>query len=509
MICSTFVMQKTISLRNIEYSINEKPILDGVSFSCSEKERLCIFGENGAGKSTLLKILCGNIEADNGRIERQGHIRILYVPQEFDHKYHAMTVEEYIKSEAGDALIKKITDLSELLGFNTDKNKTKLCGSLSGGQQKIVALSVAFAIRPDFILLDEPENHLDIVSRKVLISMLQEFKGGIIFISHDRLIIDSVATKIGEVAGGKMQISEGDYEDYIEMKMKRIGGLQREFDKEAKRIRQLSANISILQQKAFRGKEVSAYRKAKEELESLKQAHKESGRPDDKKTKIRLAQTDEKLYNGKLICRIKEGSFKYQEAKKGTFSNANLEVRSGNKIVLVGRNGSGKSTFLKCLTGELPLSHGEVSWASDVKWAYFDQHSQFNPEQTALEIVKDKLQCLDTDAQSALGAMRFDLARMITPAKNLSGGERMRIRFAITFGKKADFIILDEPTNHIDEVTWEILLHACSISKSSILLVTHDYEFIEAFKPSVFWMIHDHKILERHKELDVLLEEMK
>jgi ATP-binding cassette, subfamily F, member 3 len=306
-----------------------------------------------------------------------------------------------------------------------------------------------------------------------------------------------------------MNISEGDYDDYIEMKMKRLGGLQREFDKETKRIKQLSANLSILQQKAFRGKEVSAYRKAKEELEALKAAHKENGRPDDKKTKIRLAQTDEKLYNGKLLCRIKEGMFKYENAKGRTFGDANLEVRSGNKIVLVGRNGSGKSTFLKCLTGEMPLSNGEVSWASDITWAYFDQHSKFDDSQTPLEIVREKHQCLETEAQAALGAMRFDLARMMTPIKNLSGGERMRVRFAITFGKKPDFIILDEPTNHIDEVTWEILLFACSTSKSAILLVTHDHEFIEAFKPTVFWMIHSQKILERHKELNVLLEEMR
>lgn len=502
-------MQKTISIKSVEYSINEKPILQGVSFSCNEKERLCIFGENGAGKSTMLKIIMGAIEPDNGTIERQGHIRLLYVPQEFDQEFYPLTVEEYIAKLAGPAFFKKVEDISTSLGFNSEKFKAKTCGSLSGGQQKIIALSVAFALRPDFLLLDEPENHLDIISRQVLISLLTDFKGGIIFISHDRLLIDSISTKIGELAEGKMNISEGDYDDYIEMKMRRIGGLQREFDKEAKRIKQLSANLSILQQKAFRGKEVSAYRKAKEELESLKSAHKESGRPDEKKTKIRLAQTDEKLYNGKLICRIKDGMFKYEGAKTKTFGEANLEVRSGNKIVLIGRNGSGKSTFLKCLTGELPMTRGEISWASDVKWAYFDQHSSFGPDQTAVEIIKDKLQCGDTDAQAALGAMRFDMARMIAPVRTLSGGERMRIRFAMVFGKKPDFIVLDEPTNHIDEVTWEILLHACTISKSSILLVTHDHEFIEAFKPTVFWMIHDQKILERHKELDVLLDELK
>jgi ATPase subunit of ABC transporter with duplicated ATPase domains len=502
-------MQKTLSLKNIEYAVHEKPILQGVTFRCSEKERLCVFGENGAGKSTLLKILCGEIVADSGTIEKQGHIRLVYVAQEFDQKYDNKSIEEYIKSEGSEALFKRVFQFAKELGFNAENNKGKLCGSLSGGQQKIVAISVALSTNPDFLLLDEPENHLDIVSRMELISLLSDYKGGVIFISHDRLLIDALATKVGEMAEGKLNLSEGGYDDYIEMKMKRIGGLQREFDKEAKRIRQLSANIVILQQKAFRGKEVSAYRRAKEELDGLKKDHKESGRPDDKKTKIRLSETAKRLHDGKLLCRIKEGMYKYPNAKAKTFGEVDLEVRSGDKIVLLGRNGSGKSTFLKCLTGELTLKAGEITWVSGVTHAYFNQHAEFDPEKNAIEVVSELLRCMEVDAQAALGAMRFDLARMKSPVRNLSGGERMRLRFAIAFGKKPDFLILDEPTNHIDEVTWEILLQACINSKSSILLVTHDYEFIKAFNPALFWMMHDQKIVPRYKDLDVLLSEMK
>jgi len=506
-------MQKSISLKNIEYAVNEKPILQGVSFRCNENERLCIFGENGAGKSTLLKILCGQLEADGGSIQKQGHIRFVYVSQEFDHNFKDKTVDDYIKVNAGDTLHKKVISFADDLGFRVESFKAKLCGSLSGGQQKALVLSIAFAINPDYILLDEPENHLDIVSRIALITLMEEFKGAIIFISHDRLVIDNIATKVGELAGGKMYISEGGYDDYIESKLGRIGGLQRAFDAESKRIRQLSSSIVILQQKALRGKEISAYRRAKEELDNLKKDHKESGRPDDKKTKIKLAGTDKKLHDGKLLCRIKDGMFKYEKAKVGTFSHifsdVELEVRSGDKIVLLGRNGSGKSTFLKCLTGGLEFKTGEVVWATGIKWAYFDQHAEFNPDANAIEVVGEKLHCSPTDAQAALGAMKFDLARMSAPTKNLSGGERMRIRFAIVFGQKPDFIILDEPTNHIDEITWEILLAACVNSKSSILLVTHDYEFIKAFNPSVFWMMHHQKVLPRYKDLHVHFVEIK
>ncbi len=502
-------MQKSISLKNIEYSIHEKPILQGVSFRCGEHERLCIFGENGAGKSTLLKILCGRLEPDEGTILKEGRLRFEYVPQEFDQEWNGISIEEYIKKQAGEALYKKVYALALALGFKMEREMSKLCGSLSGGQQKILVLSVAFSISPDFILLDEPENHLDIVSRLALTHLMAEFRGAIIFISHDRLIIDKIATKVGEITGGKLYISEGGYDDYIQMKMERIGGLQREYDTESKRIRQLSGTIVILQQKALRGKEVSAYRRAKEELERLKKEHKESGRPDDKKTKIKIAQTEHKFHNGKLLFKILDGMFRYENDKARIFDQVNLEVRTGDKIVLLGRNGSGKSTFLKCLTGNLTLTKGEVSWGNGIKWAYFDQHAEFDPDMAAVEVVADKLNCSDIDAKAALGAMKFDVARMSAPTKNLSGGERMRLRFAIVFGLKPDFIILDEPTNHIDEVTWEILLLACVNSKSSILLVTHDYEFIQAFKPTVFWMMSGEKVVARHKDLDELLDEMR
>jgi ATPase subunit of ABC transporter with duplicated ATPase domains len=500
---------KSIALTDIQYAINEKPILQGVSFTCTENERICIFGENGAGKSTLLKILCGDISPDGGSVQKQGHVRFVYVSQEFDHSYADKLIETYIKELAGDVFFKKTYSIGSEIGFDLEKNKQNLCGSLSGGQQKILALSVAFAVSPDFILLDEPENHLDIVSRRELIVLMEKFKGGIIFISHDRMVIDTISTKIGELSSGKMYISEGGYEDYIQMKMERIGGLQRQYDAQSKRIKQLSSSIVILQQKALRGKEVSAYRKVKDELEDLKKSHKESGRPDDKKTKISISQTDQKLHNGKLLFKVKDGSFKYENAKSFIFKDANLEIRSGEKIVLLGRNGSGKSTFLKCLTRDLTLQSGEVVWAGGIKWAYFDQHAEFEPDANPLDVVMNKLNCIDIEARAALGAMKFDEGRMKTPVANLSGGERMRLRFAITFGLKPDFILLDEPTNHIDEVTWEILLNACTNSKSSILLVSHDYEFIQEFNPNVFWMMHGQKVLVRHKDLDTLLEEMR
>lgn len=502
-------MQKSITLRKAAYEFGERTIFSDVSFTCAQSERLCILGENGAGKSTILKIVAGELPLESGSYEKIGHIRTVYVPQEFPEVFKELTVEQYIEQQAGKTLFKKVHTISQELGFDTEKHAARSVKALSGGQQKLLALSVAFASMPDFILLDEPENHIDIVSRIVLTRMLQEYKGGIIFISHDRLIVDALATKVGELAGGRMHISEGGYEDYIEAKMERLGGLQRAYDAEAKRIKQLTAALVIAQQKAFRGKEVSAYHKTKKELEDLKREHKESGRPDDKKTKINLRQADaNSFHGGKLLCRIKDMSFRYPGTKGDMFHNLSLEARAPGHIVLLGRNGTGKSTFLKCLTGEHAPTTGEITWGTGVRWAYFDQHMSLEADKTPFQIVSEKLNLGEESAKAVLGAMRFSAERMKATIGTLSGGEKMRVRFALVFGSSAEFIILDEPTNHLDEVTWEILLEACKRSKSAILLVSHDYEFINEFNPHVFWMIQGQSVVPRYKELSVLLEEM-
>jgi ATPase subunit of ABC transporter with duplicated ATPase domains len=480
-----------------------------VSFKCVEGERLCILGENGSGKSTLLKIIAGDITEFEGNIDKSTHMRISYVPQEFEQSEFETVVSDYMIKKAGVTVAKKVNDIAKTLGLDLNKIMDRKCGSLSGGQQKLLALSVVIATNPDFILLDEPENHIDIVSRMVLIQMLQDYRGSIIFISHDRLIIDALATKVAEIAGGVMHLSEGGYDDYIESKMERIGGMQRQYDAETKRIRQLEATVVILHQKALRGKEISAYRRKLEELNDLKSKHKESSRPEDKKTKIKIHQNDTGLHGGKLLAKMKDGAFHYEGQKGDIFRNADLEIRSNGHIVLLGRNGSGKSTFLKCLIKEWEVTKGEVTWTPGVKFSYFDQHARFDENMTPVEAVMDKLGCLDEDARAVLGSMRFNTDKMAVPIKNLSGGERMRLRFGIVFGSKSDVIIFDEPTNHLDEVTWEILLMACKNSKSTILLVSHDYEFIENFNPTVFWVIHKQEVLPRHKDLGDLLEELK
>ncbi len=502
-------MAKTISLKNINHSFLERTVLIGANLKITESTKMCIVGENGAGKSTLLKIIARNITPISGAVDYNGHIRTHYVAQEFLKEDLKKTVREYVTDHAGMTLFKKVFTIGKILGFNLERSQERKCELLSGGQQKILSLSVGLAIAPDFLLLDEPENHLDIVSRQELMVILKDYRGAILFISHDRVMIDAIADKVTEITAGKTFISEGGYEDYVENKLSRIAGLQRSFDTESKRIRQLQANIGILQAKAFRGKETSAFLKAQEEIKELKEKHRTSGRPDDKKTKIVLKNNGGDLHDGKLLCRVENLSFGYKGMKGNIMQDVTLDIRSGSHAVLLGRNGSGKSTFLKCLTGDLNPKTGTVVWSENVKRAYFDQHADFDPTLTPIEVIAEALHCDDKKARSVLGMMKFNKEKMETIIRDLSGGERMRVRFALVFGSNPDFIILDEPTNHLDEITWEILLEACNASKSTILLVTHDHEFIDGLEEKTFWLIKGQSVSERHKDLDDLIEELR
>mgnify|MGYP003393698551 CR=1 FL=1 len=502
-------MVKTISLKNISQSFLERTILNGASLKITEGQKLCIVGENGAGKSTLLKSIAGSVIPTSGSLEKNGHIRTHYVAQEYSKEDLAKTISEYIETNSSISLTPKVYRFGKILGFNLEKSAKKSCHELSGGQQKILSLSVGLAIEPDFLLLDEPENHLDIVSRKELVRILQAYKGAVLFVSHDRTMIDSIADKVVEVAQGKTNISEGGYQDYIDTKLSRIAGLQRSYDTESKRIRQLQSNIGILEAKAFRGKEVSAYLKTKKELAELKTKHKEEGRPDDRKTKVVLQNSNSAIHGGKLLCRIEDLSFGYPGTRGDIIKDITLDIRKGAHIVLLGRNGSGKSTFLKCLMGALTPKEGSVEWAQGLRRAYFDQHAEFNPNKTGFQIVCDELHVPDEKARTILGMMKFSKEKMEVVTKDLSGGERMRIRFALVFGANPDFIIFDEPTNHLDEVTWEILLDACNKTTSTILLVTHDHEFIDELKSKTFWLMKVQQVKERAADLEDLIEELR
>jgi len=501
-------MNKSVSLKKVSISFNEKLVLDEVSFRCSVPERVCVVGENGGGKSTLLKLIAKIHTPDKGNIDISAGMRTYYVAQEFSHEDFTKTVEKFIRDNSHVSVFNKVITHATILGLPILRLLKEECGILSGGQQKILSLSVALANSPDFLLLDEPENHLDIVSRKKLIELLCNYKNSIVFISHDKNIIDVLAEAVVEIADGKLYVSEGGYDEYIMNRQNRIGGIQRRFDSEEKRVKQLAKALIVLGKKAFRGKDVAMYNNRKAELEKIKKDHKETPRAKDEFTKIRLRETGSRLHVGKVLVKVENLTFTFTPNAQHLFSRLTFELRVGSHMILLGRNGSGKSTFLKLLEEKLQPLEGSIQWAHGVRVNYFDQHMNFDHSKTPLTVTEDHFSCPTEKARQILGAMKFIPEKMERRIGNLSGGEKMRLKFAITFGMDPDVVVLDEPTNHLDITTWETLLENCNKTSATIILVTHDEEFIDLIENKKFFVISKSHIQEKHKNLDELIEEM-
>lgn len=288
-------MPKNISIKNLSVVFPDKVVLDEVSLGVVVPEKICVVGENGAGKSTLLKVIAGAHEPSDRQVIIGKGVQTFYMPQEFPTVDFSKTVEEFIKTNTTPALFNKVLIFSEQIGLKLTPILNQECRLLSGGQQKILSLATALANNPDFLLLDEPENHLDIVARQELMALLSEYKNSIIFISHDRSLMNTIAEKVIEISKGELFVSEGGYESYLTSRQNRIGSLQRTFDSEEKRIKQLEKALIVLGKKAFRGKDVALYNARKRELEAIKQAHKTTPRARDEFTKIKLRDTKSRL----------------------------------------------------------------------------------------------------------------------------------------------------------------------------------------------------------------------
>lgn len=492
---------------DVSLAFGLKPLLDGVNFSVDAGERVCLVGRNGEGKSSLLKIVSGDVIPDSGVIRFQDGVTVGTLPQDipdasdktvFDvvaegldemggwiAKYHELIeqadseaslkelerVQAKIEASDGWSLNNKVDHLIKRFNLNPDKKMN----SLSGGWRRRVLLAKALVNEPDVLILDEPTNHLDIPAIAWLERQLLEFRGALLFVSHDRSFIKRLATRIVELDRGNLTSWPGNYESYLEGKAKLLEDEARQnalFDKK------LSEEEVWIRQgiKARRTRNEGRVRN----LESLRKVRQER-REKQGKAKISL---EEASLSGKLVAEAKNVSFAYPEGDL-LIKNLSLTVMRGDRIGLIGENGTGKTTLLKLLLGRLEPTQGAVRTGTKLDVAYFDQlRGALDPEKTVIDNVSEGREFLtiggkDKHIISYLNDFLFTAARARSPVKALSGGETNRLLLAKLFSKPANILVMDEPTNDLDVDTLELLEELLTSFKGTLLITSHDRYFLD------------------------------
>lgn len=498
-----------INMAGAWLSFSDAPLLDNAELHIEANERVCLVGRNGAGKSTLLKILNKEIPLDDGRIIYEQDLVVSRLQQDpprniegsvFEFvaegvKEQAKLLKDYyalshdIELDPSEQNLNRLASLQETLehqgAWSIDSRIRNVIlqlgltadaplSSLSGGWLRKAALARALVCEPDVLLLDEPTNHLDIETIDWLEGFLKEFTGSIVFISHDRSFIRNMATRIVDLDRGKLVSWPGDYDKYLDGKEEalRVEELQNaEFDRK------------LAQEEVWIRQGIKARRTRNEgRVRALKAMRRERG---DRLNVMGSAkmQVEEALRSGKIVFELENVS--YQIGDKQLIKNFSAQVQRGDKIALVGPNGCGKTTLLKLMLQQLEPTSGSVRCGTKLEIAYFDQHRiKLDPDRTVMDNLAEGKQEITVNGRSrhVLGYLQdflFPPKRAMTPVRALSGGERNRLLLAKLFLKPSNLLVLDEPTNDLDIETLELLEELIDDYKGTVLLVSHDRQFVD------------------------------
>ncbi|MCG9552489.1 ABC transporter ATP-binding protein [Vibrio sp. Isolate31] len=498
-----------LTIHNGQLAFGDHPLLDRADFALQENERVCLVGRNGAGKSTLMKILSGNIIMDDGKMQITQDVVVSRLEQDPPRNEQG-TVYDYVAgglAEIGEQL-KIYHDLLDLIGTDpSEKNlnrltrvqeqldhanawrfedrvsnvlaalkltaETKLT-DLSGGWQRKAALARALVCDPDVLLLDEPTNHLDVATIEWLEGFLKDFRGSIIFISHDRAFIKSMATRIVDLDRGKLSSFPGDYENYLVEKEEalRVEEMQNaEFDKKLAQ-EEVWIRQGIKARRTRNEGRVRALKKLREERLNRREVQGKA-----------VIQIDDGQRSGKIVFEAENLNFGFEG--KEIVKDFSFNIMRGDRIALIGPNGCGKSTVLKLLLDQLQPDSGRLHCGTKLEVAYFDQYREIlDPEKSVIDNLADGKQEVtvggrERHALSYLQDFLFSPKRARTPVKALSGGEKNRLLLARIFLKSNNLLILDEPTNDLDIETLELLEDLLANYQGTLLLVSHDRQFVD------------------------------
>lgn len=503
-----------------------KNILDGLSFSVNSGERVGILGRNGCGKTTLFRILVGEVGYDEGEVmiapsKRLGLIsQIPVYPADWTtedvlrdaHKrLYALSAKidalaAQMEHDDSPALLGEYDRLSEdfrrLGGYSmgTDRNRVangldipaamraQLFSSLSGGEKTRVNLARLILEDTDILLLDEPTNHLDLHATEWLEDYLLHFKGTVLVISHDRWFLDKVVQRSIEINEGRAELYSGNYSFYVEERQRRFEEKLKKYERDQAKIEQLTRAAEQMHLWAFMGAD-KLHKRAfsmEKRIEKLSQSERPA---EQKKLNVKFRQRE---FEGDEVLVAEDVSKSFGE--RTLFSAIDLLVRGGERVALIGDNGTGKSTLVKLIMGEETPDTGYLYRGPAVRTAYLPQIVSFSDEsRSALDTMLYGCRCQPQEARDRLAAFGFRGESVFTPVGTLSGGEKSRLRLCMLMGADINFLILDEPTNHLDIASREWMEDALSDYEQTLLFVSHDRYFIEKFATRI-WALADGKI---------------
>ena len=511
-----------IAVKNLtKFFVIGDNLLDGLTFEVQEGECVAILGRNGCGKTTLFNILTGQMDYDDGVVFVNPDKKLGLISQipRFPAGYTVEDVlrsafselirlqekmkqmEESMSSSITDQQLKEYDSMSNRFqsggGYNMDVEVDKICNglgissqqreqlfdSLSGGEKTRVNLARLLLEKTDILLLDEPTNHLDLSSVEWLETYINAFKGTVLTISHDRYFIDQVADRVIEISDGHAEFYSGNYTFYMNEKQARFDLQMKQYEQEQAKLKQLGFTVERMKGWGINNR--TLYRRAMSIQHRMDRIRKTEKPKTERTMKASFGERD---FSGDVVFKMKEVSKAFGD--RTLFSGVNLNVEAGERIAILGDNGTGKTTFLKCLLGQEEFQ-GKIQFGPTVKWGYLPQIIRFShPERTLYDTMLYEKNCSPQTARDRLGAFMFQGEDVFKTVGNLSGGEQSRLRLCMLMDEKINLLILDEPTNHLDISSREWVEAAIEEFEGVLLFVSHDRYFIEKFAERI-WLLDD------------------
>ncbi|MGE5700942.1 MAG: ribosomal protection-like ABC-F family protein [Clostridia bacterium] len=520
-----------VATQSMSKSYGANPVLENITIEIKAGERVGIVGPNGAGKSTLCKILCGLESADSGELFKAKGSRWVYLPQSPDYpadwtgqdvimsafaevvaigeklrelelqmgeaaeqpekleqllaRYQQL--QEQFEQRDGYQLEATIAQVTQGLGIQVEMLST-LFASLSGGEQTKIGLAKLLCEQSDVLLLDEPTNHLDVEAMEWLEGFLNEYKGTVLAISHDRYFLDRTVKAIIEVDGGEATQYQGNYSAYVTEREERLLRQFNEYQEQQSKIKKMEEAIKRLREWGKRGNNEKFFRKAN----SMEKAMARIERIDRPKLvadrmALSFSQSDRSGTDVMVADRVCKAY-----ADKTLFRDASLLLRFGERKALLGPNGSGKSTLIKMLLGDCAPDDGSVRLGPSVKVGYLSQKAiEGDPKRRVIDAFREVVTIPEGEARHRLAKFLFYGEQVYKKVGQLSGGERMRLRLAQLMHQPINLLVLDEPTNHLDIEARETLEEAIAEFQGTLLIVSHDRYFLQKAADGVFWIEHE------------------